>query len=1177
MSFSLFQANLPFRTVIKYLRCVSPAGNDSVDEWATRESESLAVGDILFILDVTRSQFGDPLKGIGVSEGDNFKATAAICVFQQDSNYPMGFALNGDAFEIGFVETVLSARAEEARNSKAGLYMLLARLKEPLTSTQISDLAEMHKKWGNGTRSAAPAGLPDPLYAFLQRLGVAVDPSCEKDPIQLDALAYYLFNDEASAPTSAKIPDLRSKMFGVRKEGSDLASGAEGVASLSLSALFDDAPASAPSAAEPAAKAGASASAGLGISSLFSDWKDDAAPKEPAAGSTAKTTGEVQKPAGSSSPAESKQAGLSALFPDWEDTSKATSPAAEQPKGAGGLGSLFSDWTEPEATPANSMPVVAPPAVAEPPVATKPEAPSAKPASAGLSSLFSNWEETAAKPEEPAEKKPSASDAIKDMFSFNSPSTPTAAQPTEVLDNAAQWLEPPLSEGIAPESLLPPTETANAQAEDFGQMAAALEQVAAQVPAGEPTNEEPGQSTFLSSLLSDLASAPSGGENQGETPSASAVSAPISMDSAELFQSNDSAWPDDDDEVPGAAATRPEAPPTIEVSSTPEPTEAPNSSTISMAATTEVESAAATAPSSAQDKAGEKANSLADLFSDFDSAVTLEEEQATPDASPAAPELIASADTAHDDIAQSEDVQNDQEQIAEEQEDQAAPYSSALAPSTTPQAPPPSLVLPPAPVRTPAQPVPLPAIPGSLTANLLDLKLGSGLMPGGSSGLIAKLEQQAQRAGVRLEEKLIEIQERLVKDRIFNLRKVQIKEEASERNLSNLKSVLFRKVNAAGEDVKAELRSCAEEGRQLLTSFAEGASHGIIQEREALLVELNASPEEVTALSIGGESLIVHLERARQSGSEALDLELKTHSNKLDEVEAEIMGELQARLTRLRERIETSEAVVLAEHQAAITRIATELQEIREFVLHRLDSQMAQLCQSLSRSAELAGLNLSMEADRLNRDVLLERIASAKQTLPTLTLTLREQLRLELDSDAEVRLAEIAPLLSTSKDTIESLEREAVEISVFTGDKEKTDLESMLTELSAFFEERTQEVRALATLTQEELSSIESEIATLSDTSSIESEPEISEARVSVLQRLQSIGNDLNDHVNDSLRVQIANMEDKARALQEDLISSMEADAYSVRKTADTSVQKLRDTAEAIRSRIKAAQEQYIS
>lgn len=106
---------------------------------------------------------------------------------------------------------------------------------------------------------------------------------------------------------------------------------------------------------------------------------------------------------------------------------------------------------------------------------------------------------------------------------------------------------------------------------------------------------------------------------------------------------------------------------------------------------------------------------------------------------------------------------------------------------------------------------------------------------------------------------------------------------------------------------------------------------------------------------------------------------------------------------------------------------------------------------------------------------------------------------------------------------------------------------------------------------------IENEIATLSNTTSIESEPEIAEARVAVLQRLQKIGNDLNDHVNDSLRGQIANMEDKARVLQEDLISSMEADAYSVRKTADSSLQKLRDTAEAIRARIKSTQDQYIS
>lgn len=1119
MSFSLFQANLPFRTVIQYLRYLPPDGSVSADEWSSKEVESLGIGDILFFLDVTRSQFGDPTKGIGVSEGDSFRATSLINVFRLDGDWPMGFAMSGDKFEMGFVGDMLTAKAEEALENKTGLYYLLARLNEPLKQGQhLTDLSEMHK-WGNGQRSAAPRGLPDPLHVFLDHIGVAVEPSGEKQPVEIESLAYYLFKDEDSEPSPDRVPNLRTKMSGVRKESptADSTAGAPAPAgeALPLSALFDEVPKApgSPGGAAPVAKK----PGGLGISSLFSDWEEPEAADKPEptkADKPASKTGESAKPSLAalfSDPADpvpteksaltpikpvtaesAKPAtGLSALFPDWEDAAPTPAPPPiAKPANTGGLGALFADWQEPVA---ESTPEIEPVSAAAAPIAPQQttEVRSASPTEGGQhaaevemsaaaegathdtqveaaatadvaprtaameaapgTAVAPQDEQSAAaedttsppsQPEATGETKPGTASGLSSLFSdWEDVGSTSADAEATTSDTIGEWQEPPLTASLdedkpgvslttesVPSSAEEPVTTD--QTEDLSQMAAALEEVAAGLDASAESVEAPAEKADAapeSSPQTEEAPATSNDQpvesSQTESPSLSSLFSDMLPD----------AFPDHEAE-----------------------SESPQLSSVlsDLAASTD------STTSSLAPADSENAASLSALFSDFQSDELPAEEQPGEVVSDAATTLELAAADAQTETSQElflDDTPGDLAPVAEVTEATSSEQESSSVPPPPVGATgalPPLLELPPIPVRSPAQPVPSPSIPGVLTAGLLDLKLGSGLLPGGSSGLIAKLEQQAQRAGVRIEEKLIEIQERLVKDRIFNLRKVQIKEEASERNITNLKTVLFRKVTAAGDEVKSELRTSAEEGRGLLAGFADTASQGILQERESLLQELAASPEEITPLSIQGESLLIHMDRARERGAEALNLELKVHTEKLDQVEAEIMDELQARLTKLRGRVAITESAVLTEEKEAIARFADELQEIRNFVIARLNTVVEQLCASLSRSANLAGLNLSMEADRLCREILLERIASAKQSLPGLTLTLREQLRLELDSDAEVRLAEITPLLNSSKDTIDAMAKEAVEITVFTGDKEKADLDQTLETLSRFFEEK---------------------------------------------------------------------------------------------------------------------------
>src|SRR5262249_28301481 len=112
--------------------------------------------------------------------------------------------------------------------------------------------------------------------------------------------------------------------------------------------------------------------------------------------------------------------------------------------------------------------------------------------------------------------------------------------------------------------------------------------------------------------------------------------------------------------------------------------------------------------------------------------------------------------------------------------------------------------------------------------------------------------------------------------------------------------------------------------------------------------------------------------------------------------------------------------------------------------------------------------------------------------------------------------------------------------------------------------------------TFQEMSKIEKSVFDLSDAAIIESDPELSAARAAVLQKLEQIGTQVREKSNDSVRRQIASLEDKGRSLQEELISSMESEAYTVRKSVESSLSKVKQTIKEAETAIQTLQNRYV-
>ncbi|MBX9685536.1 MAG: hypothetical protein K2X27_02470, partial [Candidatus Obscuribacterales bacterium] len=257
MTFSLFQAHLPFHSVFPYLQFLPPKSQQSPEDWSGAEAQSIKIGDLVVVLEPIFSKWGNPSGDIGVSEGDKFRIAQVLLVYKLDAGYPVSIALSAEAFESQFVETVLCVKADMARLAGQGFYYLLARPKKELGAAELQSLEELQKWGSNGSRIDSKGGLAEPAYHFLSKLNVPVDASFAKQPLDIEMLAFYLFSESDAAP-AGRAPDLNGYFNKIKKKDAGAKAGSE-------------------ASSAPAAEKSAGAGVGL-LDLLADDWTPSAAP-----------------------------------------------------------------------------------------------------------------------------------------------------------------------------------------------------------------------------------------------------------------------------------------------------------------------------------------------------------------------------------------------------------------------------------------------------------------------------------------------------------------------------------------------------------------------------------------------------------------------------------------------------------------------------------------------------------------------------------------------------------------------------------------------------------------------------------------------------------------------------------------------------------------------------------
>ncbi|MBY0358393.1 MAG: hypothetical protein K2W82_10370 [Candidatus Obscuribacterales bacterium] len=214
MSFSLFQAKIPYEDARPYLRYFTPYDAQFPEAWVNTAVNNLAVGDLIFVLDPILSA-ASQTHVLGVAETDKFRVGLLLLVFAIESGAHQCLVVGSEDYEALSVEELFSARAEAAQKKGAGFYYLLARPLESLSVAQQDDLAEMQKWTSSGKRNQFHRGVAEPVFAFLSKLDVSIDVIFAQQPVDIKSLGYFLFTKNQPS-ASSRIPDLSKKFYPVK-------------------------------------------------------------------------------------------------------------------------------------------------------------------------------------------------------------------------------------------------------------------------------------------------------------------------------------------------------------------------------------------------------------------------------------------------------------------------------------------------------------------------------------------------------------------------------------------------------------------------------------------------------------------------------------------------------------------------------------------------------------------------------------------------------------------------------------------------------------------------------------------------------------------------------------------------------------------------------------------------
>ena len=440
----------------------------------------------------------------------------------------------------------------------------------------------------------------------------------------------------------------------------------------------------------------------------------------------------------------------------------------------------------------------------------------------------------------------------------------------------------------------------------------------------------------------------------------------------------------------------------------------------------------------------------------------------------------------------------------------------------------------------------------------------------GVAGLVSKLEQQASKASVRLETQVDDIQARLSEELGRLMNKVQSTEKRSAKSAEGLRINLTGKMDGVAGGVRSQVADAASEGAQTIKSAEQNGAGQLDDKHEYLRTSLAGSFDEVRARAeMVSKSFEESLASESRKTLESLDEMRERWSKEFDSLETEYSELLQATFDTFKERVSnvTASATTVINDRHNV--FESQLADLQERHLRGLQHTRTMLLSKLGRQFVVAEMEIhKLQANAMDES-LLPKLCQHREELRVVTTEFQHKLSQDLAEKGDQKISEFEPILTEKKEKLLELLKETTTVKDSIQEQLRKRLEEIYVDLQEFVEVSIDQAETAFKTTEEQLADIDREVRALADPSTIEGDQELLSERNSVLVRLDQVTEDSKENVLNTLRSNLAALEERGKSLQEELISSMEEDAYVVRRASEQALASIR---EAIRDSFGAIQ-----
>lgn len=445
------------------------------------------------------------------------------------------------------------------------------------------------------------------------------------------------------------------------------------------------------------------------------------------------------------------------------------------------------------------------------------------------------------------------------------------------------------------------------------------------------------------------------------------------------------------------------------------------------------------------------------------------------------------------------------------------------------------------------------------------------------ASLMSKLEQQVQKAAKKLNTRAEEIKQRLLSQVDGLVADATQVEKESQRSTTNLSQRLIKQLDDVTEESRLKVSDVAANGRYTIKQLLTSNQNTVDETKNTLYESLREACKqfriETEALARTAENDLNELVTTR---TEELEKVVSDMSKHLEGTNTNFGDKLNARFERFKERMSEEASSVVRSLERNVRSMVEEIDGSWDRASDKLKSNKSDFEQTIRHSVKTAELNLSQSTRLILTNALIPKLRERQQVLRMTSVELSKRFSDESESQVTAQIVGLENSLAAARQQLQTLVDECMASIDAVGRGQQAGLEEIFKETSAHAERATSEVTEFLNKIETQINDNEQTCKRLAETSSLDTDPELSNDRNSATQRVQHLRQQANAELFANIDLGCANLEQLSNKVQSEVSTMRVEQTQAVREAAENGLTRVRDAIQEAFSAIQAAREKYM-